>query len=174
LIEIVRERLGQSGTRHLVDVYCVVGFFGLELADQVDSFIGIELDRLAIQAARRNAVVRGCVNGEFVAGSAEDLLPGMLAKFIGKNTTILLDPPRKGCGLKTLELLRAIKPAQIIYVSCHPATMARDLNILCKEGVFHLVRVLPLDMFPQTSHVESVADLRCIFSGPAIQTSASN
>ena len=60
-----------------------------------------------------------------------------------------------------LELLRQTLPAQVIYVSCHPATMARDLNILCAEAVFQLVRVAPLDMFPQTSHVESVADVRC-------------
>jgi 23S rRNA (uracil1939-C5)-methyltransferase len=72
----------------------------------------------------------------------------------------LLDPPRKGCQSQTLQLLRTARPAQIIYVSCHPATMARDLNILCREGVFDLARVVPLDMFPQTQHVECVADLR--------------
>jgi 23S rRNA (uracil1939-C5)-methyltransferase len=60
-----------------------------------------------------------------------------------------------------LQLLRRVKPAQIIYVSCHPATMARDLNVLCAEGVFHLAHVVPLDMFPHTQHVECVADLRC-------------
>ena len=67
---------------------------------------------------------------------------------------------RKGCWPETLELLRQQRPAQIIYVSCHPATMARDLNILCGEGVFKLAQVVPLDMFPQTQHVECVADLR--------------
>jgi 23S rRNA (uracil1939-C5)-methyltransferase len=73
---------------------------------------------------------------------------------------VILDPPRKGCWPETLELLRQTKPAQVIYVSCHPATMARDLNILCADGVFELARVQPLDMFPQTQHVECVADLR--------------
>jgi len=144
----------------LVDVYCGVGFFSLELADQVESFLGIELDQLAIRAARKNALKRGCANGEFAAGEAETLLPQYLARFSASKTTVLLDPPRKGCASATLQLLRQVQPAQIIYVSCHPATMARDLNILCADGVFHLARVIPLDMFPQTSHVESVADLR--------------
>ena len=74
---------------------------------------------------------------------------------------VLLDPPRKGCWPELLKLLRQTRPAQVIYVSCHPATMARDLNILCAEGVFRLVQLQPLDMFPQTQHVECVADLRC-------------
>jgi 23S rRNA (uracil1939-C5)-methyltransferase len=73
---------------------------------------------------------------------------------------VILDPPRKGCQPEILQLLRESKPAQVIYVSCHPATMARDLNILCGNGVFELARVQPLDMFPQTQHVECVADLR--------------
>src|SRR6266481_933020 len=75
LVEVVRERLRASGSRHLVDVYCGVGFFSIELAEAVESFIGVELDRLAIRAARRNASTRSCTNGEFSAGSAEELLP---------------------------------------------------------------------------------------------------
>jgi 23S rRNA (uracil1939-C5)-methyltransferase len=115
---------------------------------------------MAIKAARRNAATRGITNGEFVAGTAEELLPGLLARFSAEKTTVLLDPPRKGCRPETLELLRRIRPAQIIYVSCHPATIARDLNVLCSEHVFNVTRVVPLDMFPQTSHVECVADVR--------------
>lgn len=161
LVEAAANLLRQAGTRHLVDLFCGVGFFSLELADQVESFIGVELDGLAIQAARRNAVARGRTNGEFLAGTAEELLPKALRRFPAAATTVLLDPPRKGCHAETLELLRQTRTAQVIYVSCDPATMARDLNILCADGVFELAGVVPLDMFPQTSHVESVADLRC-------------
>jgi tRNA/tmRNA/rRNA uracil-C5-methylase (TrmA/RlmC/RlmD family) len=161
LIEAAARLLRQAGTRHLVDLFCGVGFFSLELGDQVESFIGVELDGLAIQAARRNAAARGRTNGEFMAGLAEELLPKVLQRFPAAATTVLLDPPRKGCHRETLELLREVRPAQIIYVSCDPATMARDLNILCAGGVFELAQVVPLDMFPQTAHVESVADLRC-------------
>jgi 23S rRNA (uracil1939-C5)-methyltransferase len=83
-----------------------------------------------------------------------------MQEFPPGQTTVMLDPPRKGCWPATLELLRQTRPAQIIYVSCHPATMARDLNVLCGSGVFELAGVAPLDMFPQTQHVECVADLR--------------
>ena len=162
LVEVVGDRLKQAGTRHLLDVYCGVGFFSLELADMVERFVGIELDALAIKAARENAERRGWTNGEFVSGAAEDILPGLLAKFDSATTTVLLDPPRKGCAPSMIDVLRHLKPAQVLYVSCHPATMARDLNALCTDGVFSLARVMPLDMFPQTQHVESVADLRAL------------
>ncbi|HWX19582.1 MAG TPA: class I SAM-dependent RNA methyltransferase [Candidatus Binatia bacterium] len=160
LVEVARQMLRDSGTRHLVDVFCGVGFFSIELGDLVDSFVGVEYDRMAIQAARRNAVARGRTNGEFVAGPAEELLPGLLARLTPGATTVLLDPPRKGCRPETLHLFREVRPAQLIYISCQPATMARDLNILCAEDVFKVTQVVPLDMFPQTAHVECVAELR--------------
>jgi tRNA/tmRNA/rRNA uracil-C5-methylase (TrmA/RlmC/RlmD family) len=162
LVEVVRERLRQAGTRYLLDVYCGVGFFSLELADMVERFAGIELDALAIKAARQNAAARGRTNGEFVGGAAEDELPRLIETFEPTASTVLLDPPRKGCAPSLIELLRRLRPAQVLYVSCHPATMARDLNALCAAGVFSLARVMPLDMFPQTQHVESVADLRAL------------
>ena len=149
-----------SGARHLLDLYCGVGFFGIELADTVESFVGVEYDRRAVQSARRNALSRKVGNGEFIAKTVEEVLPELLKKFSPEGTTVLLDPSRKGCLPRTLELLREAKPAQVIYVSCHPATMARDLNILCADDVFKPARVQPLDMFPQTQHVECVADLR--------------
>jgi 23S rRNA (uracil1939-C5)-methyltransferase len=147
-------------SKHLVDVYCGVGFLGIELADLVTSVAGVEYDQKAIAAARRNAKARGLTNVEFIAGAAEEKLPELLSRFTPAATTVLLDPPRRGCDRNLLDLLRHIQPAQIIYVSCHPATMARDLNALCSERVFDLVQALPLDMFPQTQHVECIADLR--------------
>ena len=160
LVETVRDRVAQSGVRFLVDAYCGVGFFGIEVADLLEWFVGIELDAHAIKAARRNAAKRGIKNGEFIVGTTEDFLPNILARFQPEETAILLDPPRTGCPAGSLQLLRESRPKQVIYVSCHPATLARDLNVLCSDGVFELVRVIPLDMFPQTQHVECVADLR--------------
>jgi tRNA/tmRNA/rRNA uracil-C5-methylase (TrmA/RlmC/RlmD family) len=160
LVEVVRERLLESSARHLADIYCGVGFFSLELAEEVESFIGIEYDQQAIKAARRNAATRGCASGEFIAGAAEELLPQVLKRLPAHETAVLLDPPRKGCAPDLLQVLRQTRPKQVLYVSCHPATMARDLNILCSEGVFRLTKVVPLDMFPQTAHVECVGDLR--------------
>jgi len=160
LVEVTRDFLRQAGTRHLVDAYCGVGFFALELADQVERYAGIEYDQRAIQAARRNATRRGRTNGEFLAGNVEAWLTRVVDRFSPAATTILVDPPRTGCGEQTVELLRQIRPAQLLHVSCHPATLARDLNVLCAGGVFELRQVVPLDMFPQTQHVECVADLR--------------
>ena len=160
LVETVREQLQSSGSKYLIDAYCGVGFFSLELADLVERYLGVEVDVPAIKAARRNMVARGKGNGEFLAGRTEDLLPEMLSRFSAGATTLVLDPPRTGCPPQMLELLRQLKPSQILYVSCHPATLARDLNVLCAEGVFKLRKIIPLDMFPQTQHVECVSDVR--------------
>jgi tRNA/tmRNA/rRNA uracil-C5-methylase (TrmA/RlmC/RlmD family) len=160
LVQAVRQCLQDSGATRLVDAYCGVGFFSLECADLVSAFLGVEVDAPAIRSARKNAAARGAKNGEFIAARTEDLLPDILQRFPASETAILLDPPRAGCPADSLELLKRHRPAQIIYVSCHPAALARDLNILCGDGVFELARVRPVDMFPHTQHVECVADLR--------------
>jgi tRNA/tmRNA/rRNA uracil-C5-methylase (TrmA/RlmC/RlmD family) len=160
LVNTVRERLRASGARFLVDAYCGVGFFALELAADVEAFVGVEYDRMAIRAARRNAALRRVSNGEFLAADVGDALPELLEKFDPARTALILDPPRTGCRPAALEALRRLRPAQVLHVSCHPATLARDLKALCADGRYELVRLDPLDMFPQTQHVECVADLR--------------
>ena len=164
LVRVVKERLSSHGGRHLVDAYCGVGFFSLEVADVVESFVGVEMDAPAIRAARRNQESRGIRNGSYVAGDTDQVLPSLLAKWEPSLTSVLLDPPRVGCRPPSLEVLRRTGPGQILYVSCHPATLARDLKILCADGRYLLKTVQPLDMFPQTQHVECVADLR--LAGP--------
>lgn len=160
LVKTARNFLVRGGAKHLIDLYCGVGFFGIELADVVESFVGVEYDQMAIKAAQRNLTLHQRTNGEFISGDVEQVVPELLTKFSPEATSLLLDPPRKGCPRELLELLRRERPSQIIYVSCHPATMARDLNVLCADGVFNLMQVVPLDMFPQTQHVECVAELR--------------
>lgn len=160
LVETVRARLREAGSRRLIDAYCGVGFFALELADLVESFVGVEYDGLAIKAAKTNMANRGIKNGQFVGGPAEDYLGGLLARHPGEPTTLVIDPPRTGVPPDALQRIRRAHPQQVIYVSCHPATLARDLQILCADGGYELVKVTPHDMFPQTQHVECVADLR--------------
>lgn len=160
LIRAVGRGIQAGGARYLVDAYCGVGFFSLELAGTVAGFVGVEYDRTAVYAARRNQIRRGVTNGEYLEGKTEELLHGLLERFPARETAYLLDPPRTGCPPESLRQLRAAGPAQVIYVSCHPATLARDLNGLCQDGVFELAGLIPLDMFPQTQHVECVADLR--------------
>ena len=160
MVEVVRRIFQSSGSDYLIDAYCGVGFLGIELASLAKRYAGVEYDHRAVLAARENAAKFGGDNGEFVEGRTEHLLPELLAKFEDSNTTVILDPPRKGCAPTVIGQLREIRPAQIIYVSCHPATLARDLNALCADGVYRLEQVVPLDMFPHTQHVECVADLR--------------
>lgn len=160
LVDTARDCLKASGAKYLVDVYCGVGFFGISLGDSVEKFIGVEIDKPAIKAARNNMVRHKRDNGEFVLGDAQLLLPSLLQTYPASDTAILLDPPRVGVPKSAIEQLREVRPKQIIYVSCHPATLARDLNLLCEGGVFELRCVTPLDMFPQTQHVECVADVR--------------
>jgi len=162
LIGSVAERLSDNGSRFLIDAFCGVGFFALELASRVESFVGVEFDRPAIKAARENMANRGISNGDFVAGATQDLLGSLLKRFPANDSTVVLDPPRKGCFPQAIEALRRARPSQIIYVSCHPATLARDLKLLCADDVYQLRHVTPLDMFPQTAHVECVADLRLV------------
>jgi tRNA/tmRNA/rRNA uracil-C5-methylase (TrmA/RlmC/RlmD family) len=159
LVESVRDFVRSSGVKYLIDVYCGVGFFALETADLVERFTGVELDRLAIKAARENARNRKIENGEFVDGRAEDILPRLLEQFPADQTAVIVDPPRTGCPPESIALLRQIKPKQIVYVSCHPATLARDLKLLSEENLYAVERVTPFDMFPQTQHVECVANV---------------
>jgi tRNA/tmRNA/rRNA uracil-C5-methylase (TrmA/RlmC/RlmD family) len=160
LVETVRARLSDSGSRFLIDAYCGVGFFSVELGGSVEEFAAVEVDSAAIQAARQNARTHGRTNGQFLAGRTEELLPRMFGRFDPRATTVILDPPRTGCPAGLLQALREIGPRQVIYVSCNPATLARDLNVLRAGNVFEVTKIVPLDMFPQTQHLECVADAR--------------
>ena len=168
LVETARAALLASGAKHLIDVYCGVGFFGISLGDVVESFVGVEIDKPAIKAAKNNLMRHGRTNGEFILGDAQLLLPSLLQKYPAAETSVILDPPRAGIPKSAVDQLREVRPKQIIYVSCHPATLARELNLLCADGVFELRTVVPLDMFPQTQHVECVADLRLAATAPAV------
>ena len=160
LVETVRKYLSGAGTKYLVDAYCGIGFFSLSLADLVESFVGVDIDKQCIMPAKENMKQRSIANGEFILGKTEEHMCSLLDRFNAAQTTAILDPPRKGCHKEGLEMLTEARPQQIIYVSCHPATLARDLKWLCENGNYVLKSVTPLDMFPQTQHVECVADLR--------------
>lgn len=160
LVDTVRSRIQAGAARHLIDAYCGVGFFGLECADLVEHFTGVEIDSTAIKAGRRNLEARGITHGDLVAGAAESWLPALLQRYPAERTAVIIDPPRTGCAPSFLRALLESRPAQVVYVSCHPATLARDLKALCADGTYRIERVTPLDMFPQTQHLECVVDLR--------------
>jgi 23S rRNA (uracil1939-C5)-methyltransferase len=138
----------------IVDAYCGVGTFALLLARHASRVIAIEESASAIKDAQWN--LRGASNIEILKGKVEDLLPELEARVDG----LVIDPPRAGCQPVVLDALIRHPVARIVYVSCDPATLARDLNILCRlHPTYRLRSVQPLDMFPQTAHIECVAVL---------------
>ncbi len=147
--------LGLIGTpRTLIDLYCGTGTFSHYLARRAEQVIGIDSDHFAIKDARVNARLNKIGNLEFVLGRCEDN-PGLLLK--GSNPkSVVINPPRKGCSQLLLQAIAEVKPERIVYVSCNPATLARDLKALSQSG-YKTRTINPVDMFPHTSHIECVA-----------------
>lgn len=135
----------------LIDAYCGAGFFGHEFHNLFIKVIGIERSIASIAMASRQAAV----NEEYHAGNVEDLLPSALAAASSEGTVLLLDPPAEGLAEIVTEAILANPPARIVYVSCDPATLSRDAKRLSE--CYRLVKVTPLDMFPQTAEIESVS-----------------
>ena len=145
---------GEEGHLTVVDAYCGVGTFSLLLARRVGRVIAIEESASAIRDAQWN--LRDAGNVEIQKGKVEDVLPVLAADIDG----LVIDPPRAGCQRSVLDTLAQHPPARIVYVSCDPSTLARDLHILCHlHSTYRLRSVQPLDMFPQTAHIECVAVL---------------
>ncbi|XFA74399.1 23S rRNA (uracil(1939)-C(5))-methyltransferase RlmD [Thermosynechococcaceae cyanobacterium Okahandja] len=153
LIEILRDWLGLRGTEHLLDLYCGIGTLSLPLARLAGRVTGVECHADSVIQAIATARHNGLTNTEFICAAAEEWLP----QWRQAVDVILLDPPRKGCDRAVLAAILEQRPPRIVYVSCHPATLARDLGYLCAAGGYHLLKVQPLDMFPQTAHVETIA-----------------
>lgn len=148
-----------TGSETVVDIYCGIGTISLFLAKAAKKVIGVELIESAIVDARANATRNGFENCEFQVGKAEEVLPKLYEE--GQQAdVVVVDPPRKGCEPEVLEAMLKMAPQRIVYVSCKPSTMARDLKILCAEGGYEITNVQPVDMFPHTTHVECVIGLR--------------
>ena len=155
IYEKVREWSSLTGKEVVVDLYCGIGGISLYLAAQAKSVHGIEYVDAAVADAERNARLNGVRNCTFEAGDAAELLEELVDEDT-KPDLIIFNPPRKGCDRGVLETAAAAGPARMIYVSCSPATLARDLDILAGLG-YRTLEIQPVDMFPQTPHVENVA-----------------
>jgi 23S rRNA (uracil1939-C5)-methyltransferase len=155
LLQVIQSELNLQGNEVLVDTYCGIGTLTLPLAKQVRQAVGLEVQPEAVAQAVLNAEINGISNVSFQTGTVEELLP----KLEIKPDIVLLDPPRKGCDRSVIETLLRSQPERIVYVSCKVATLARDLKLLCNEGVYTLTRVQSADFFPQTAHVEAAAFL---------------
>ena len=143
-----------SGNETVVDVYCGTGTISLYLAKHAGKVYGIEIVAPAIEDAKKNAQDNNCSNAEFILGDAAEKLPQLLAEGV-KPDVVVVDPPRAGCEQKVLKAIADVEPQRIVYVSCNPASLARDLAYLSECG-YKTMAAQPVDMFPMTSHVETV------------------
>jgi len=155
------EYAGLTGEETVFDLYCGIGTISLFLSQKAKKVYGVEVVEDAIRDAQENAKLNGVDNVEFIVGEAEKIIPDMYDKGI-RADVVVVDPPRKGCDGVVLDTLVNMSPERIVYVSCNPATLARDMAFLSERG-YEVLEVQPVDMFPWSSHVECVT-LMCASS----------
>lgn len=149
---------GLTGQETVFDIYCGIGTISLFLARQAARVVGVELVPEAIEDARQNAARNGlAAKTEFFVGKAEEVVPALYRQGY-RADVVVVDPPRKGCEPAVLQTMLAMAPRTLVYVSCDPDSLARDLAVLLSGG-YRLEQVIPVDMFPHTLHVETVARL---------------
>ncbi|MBR2109117.1 MAG: 23S rRNA (uracil(1939)-C(5))-methyltransferase RlmD [Ruminococcus sp.] len=157
LYEIAKNYAAPYG-KLLLDLYCGTGTIGLTMADKFDRLIGVEIVEDAVKDARENARINGVNNAEFICGDAS-----FAADELGKNglkpDVVVLDPPRKGCGEELCKTVAEMSPERVVYVSCDPETLARDLKTFDELG-YKTQEITPVDLFSRTAHIESVALLK--------------
>jgi len=154
LYEQAERYAGLTGVETVVDAYCGTGTITLFLARRAAKVYGIEVVADAVRDARANAAANGISNVEFIVGDAIEVLPRLRTEGVRPHA-IVVDPPRAGCAPAVLETFARMRPARIVYVSCNPASLARDLALLAEKG-YAAKEIQPVDMFPQTFHVECV------------------
>lgn len=155
LYEKALEYAELTGKETVIDAYCGIGTISLFLAKKAKQVYGVEIIPEAIKDAKKNAELNGITNVEFTVGEAENIIPAWHKQGI-QSDVVVVDPPRKGLTETLIESIVAMKPEKVVYVSCNPSTLARDLRIF-EDGGYKTTKVQPVDMFPQTMHVECVA-----------------
>jgi 23S rRNA (uracil1939-C5)-methyltransferase len=158
LYELVREYAALGGTENVFDLYCGTGTIGLSLAGGAGTVWGVEISEESVACAIENAELNGIGNARFFAGNVGQSLEELVGQ-AGSPDVVVVDPPRAGLAGKSLRRTGGLGAVRIVYVSCNPTTLASDLQVLRDEFGYELVRCRPVDMFPQTPHVESVSVL---------------
>jgi 23S rRNA (uracil1939-C5)-methyltransferase len=146
-----------TGTETVLDAYCGIGTIGITASDKARQVIGVEVNRDAVRDAIANARLNGLKNCWFTAGDAGEYMLGCVREGI-RPDVVFMDPPRAGSDEKFLRALLKTAPSRVVYVSCDPETLARDLTVLTQGG-YKVQRIQPVDMFPFTEHVETVVSL---------------
>lgn len=159
LIKRVTELFSPRKTGNILDLYCGVGTFALQLANKSKIVIGIEENKNAVDDAIFNAKNNKISNTSFMSGDVSLLLPDILIESENKIKTVFLNPPRSGCTTEVKKTIAISAVNKIVYLSCNPSTLARDLNYFIKKG-FTIEVIQPIDLFPQTMHIETVVSLK--------------
>ncbi|MBG9657312.1 MAG: 23S rRNA (uracil(1939)-C(5))-methyltransferase RlmD [Bacillota bacterium] len=149
----VKRAAGLTGKEKVADAYCGVGTIGLWVADQAAEIRGMDIIRESIEDAKKNAARHGIKHAQYVVGKAEEWLPKW-TKEGWKPDVIIVDPPRTGLDQQLLKTILKVQPKKVVYVSCNPSTLAKDISVLSSK--YHVSGIQPVDMFPQTAHVEAV------------------
>ena len=158
LYEKALEYADLTGKEIVIDAYCGIGSISLFLSRKAKKVYGIEVVKEAITDAKENARLNDAENVEFILGESESVIPKLYQEGL-RADVIVVDPPRKGCDEKLLETIAKMAPQRVVYVSCNPATLARDLKYLAERG-YELKEVQPVDMFPWTGHIECVIGMQ--------------
>ncbi|WP_061792560.1 23S rRNA (uracil(1939)-C(5))-methyltransferase RlmD [Cytobacillus firmus] len=152
----VKRAVGLTGKEKVADAYCGVGTIGLWVADQAAEIRGMDIIRESIEDAKKNAARHGIKHAQYVVGKAEEWLPKW-TKEGWKPDVIIVDPPRTGLDQQLLKTILKVQPKKVVYVSCNPSTLAKDISVLSSK--YHVSGIQPVDMFPQTAHVECISQL---------------
>jgi len=155
LYDTALEYAGLTGEETVWDLYCGIGTISLFLAKNARKVYGVEIVPQAIENAKNNAKLNDIDNAEFFVGKSEEVLPDYYKKNGGYADVIVVDPPRKGCEEVLLDTIVKMQPRRVVYVSCDPATLARDLKYMAEHG-YQVEKVQPVDMFGHSVHVENV------------------
>jgi 23S rRNA (uracil1939-C5)-methyltransferase len=156
LYDEVKKAAALTGNERVADAYCGVGTIGLWVADGASEIRGMDIIPESIQDAKKNAKRHGIKHAKYVTGKAEELLPKWV-KEGWKPDVIIVDPPRTGLDRSLIQAILNVKPKKVVYVSCNPSTLAKDIDVLSKKYKVEMIQ--PVDMFPQTAHVECVSQL---------------
>ena len=158
LFQAIVKQLNLTGNETAIDAYCGIGTFSLPLARQIKQVLGIEINPASVQQAQKNAALNRIDNVTFATGKVKDLI----VKTDLKPDILSIDPPRRGCDTLVIEAILNLQPTVVVYISCKPATLARDIQLLCQSGIYQPTYIQPADFFPQTTHVECYVILRKI------------
>ncbi len=154
LYTLAKEYASLSGRETVLDAYCGIGTIGLTIAKNAKKVIGVEVNSDAVKDAIKNAELNGIKNAEFVNADAGEYMESLAQKGVNIDV-VMTDPPRAGCSKKFLDCLLNLSPGKIVYISCNPETLSRDLFAL-KKGGYKVKKIQPVDMFPFTNHLETI------------------